>query len=46
MTLWSAVGYYVGRLLLFSAVAAVGIAVGIKVRKAKDSKEVTEISEK
>ena len=39
MAIWSAVGYYAGRLVLFSAVAALGIALGIKIRKAKNSKE-------
>lgn len=43
MTLWSAVGYYVGRLVLFTVVAALGIALGIKFRKAKNSKETKEI---
>lgn len=45
MTLLGAVGYYVGRLALFAVVAAIGIALGIRFRKMKNSKEATETSE-
>lgn len=34
-----AFGYYLIRLVMFTAVAAAGIAIGIKIRKAKNQKE-------
>lgn len=45
MSLWSAVGYYAGRLVIFAATAAIGIAIGIKLRKSKNGKEAVENSE-
>lgn len=38
-TILEAFGYYLIRLVMFTAVAAVGIAAGIKLRKAKNKKE-------
>lgn len=38
-TILEAFGYYLIRLVTFSGVAAVGIAAGIKLRKAKNAKE-------
>lgn len=46
MALWSEVGYYLIRLALFAAVAAAGIAIGIKLRKSKNNKEAADVSEK
>lgn len=40
-TMIEAFGYYLIRLVMFSAVAAIGIAAGIKLRKAKNAKEET-----
>ena len=40
-TILQAFGYYLIRLVMFSAVAAIGIAAGIKLRKAKNAKEET-----
>lgn len=45
MVLWSEVGYYLIRLVIFAAVAAAGIALGIKLRKAKNNKEAADVSE-
>lgn len=45
ITVWSEVVYYGGRLVLFSAVAAIGIALGIRFRKKKNKKEAVENSE-
>lgn len=39
MAIWSEIVYYVGRLVLFAAVAAMGIALGIRFRKKKNKKE-------
>lgn len=39
MTLGSAVVYYAVRVVIFSVVAGVGIALGIKLRKSKNAKE-------
>lgn len=39
MTLVEAIVYYVVRLVIFSAVAAGGIALGIKFRKRKNQKQ-------
>ncbi len=39
MELFAAFVYYLIRLVMFSAVAAVGIAIGIKLRKSKNAKE-------
>lgn len=38
-TILQAFGYYLIRLVMFTAVAAAGIAVGIKMRKNKNAKE-------
>lgn len=38
-TILEAFGYYLIRLVMFTAVAAVGIAAGIKLRKSKNQKE-------
>lgn len=38
-TILQAFGYYLIRLVMFTAVAAVGIAAGIKLRKNKNAKE-------
>lgn len=38
-TILEAFGYYLIRLVMFTAVAAAGIAAGIKLRKAKNKKE-------
>lgn len=38
-TLWQAFVYYLIRLVMFGAVAAGGIAVGIQLRKRKNAKE-------
>ena len=45
MAIWSEIVYYVGRLVLFAAVAAMGIALGIRFRKEKNKKEAVETSE-
>ena len=37
--IWQAVVYYLIRLVEFSAVAAAGIAIGIKLRKRKNAKQ-------
>ena len=42
MTVLGALGYYAIRVVLFAAVAAIGIAVGIKLRKTKNAKESIE----
>lgn len=42
MELFGAVGNYLIRLVMFTAVAAAGIAVGIKLRKAKNAKQEQE----
>ena len=39
LTLWQGVVYYLIRLVMFGAVAAIGIAAGIKFRKSKNKKE-------
>lgn len=39
MELIGGIGYYVIRLVMFTAVAAAGIAIGIKLRKSKNAKE-------
>lgn len=39
MELFGAFGNYLIRLVMFTAVAAAGIAIGIKVRKIKNAKE-------
>lgn len=39
MELFGAIGNYLIRLVMFTAVAAAGIAVGIKLRKSKNAKE-------
>lgn len=39
MTVLGALGYYALRVVLFAGVAAIGIAVGIKLRKSKNSKQ-------
>ncbi len=38
-TVLEAFGYYLIRLVMYGAVAAIGIAVGIKLRKVKNEKE-------
>lgn len=38
-TVLEAFGYYLIRIVMFTAVAAAGIAAGIKLRKAKNAKE-------
>lgn len=38
-TVLQALGYYLIRLVMFTAVAAVGITAGIKLRKNKNAKE-------
>lgn len=38
-TVLEAFGYYLIRIVMFTAVAAAGIAAGIKLRKAKNEKE-------
>ena len=43
MELLGAFGYYLIRLVMFTAVAAAGIAIGIKVRKAKNANEEQQI---
>ena len=43
MELLGAFGYYLIRLVMFTAVAAAGIAIGIKVRKVKNAKEEQQI---
>lgn len=43
MELLGAFGYYLIRLVMFAAVAAAGIAIGIKVRKVKNAKEEQQI---
>lgn len=40
-TILQAFGYYLIRLVMFTAVAAAGIAAGIRLRKAKNRKEQT-----
>lgn len=42
MPLGTAIMYYLVRLIMYSAVAAAGIAIGIKLRKRKMSKEKAE----
>jgi hypothetical protein len=42
MELLGAIGYYLIRLVMFTAVAAAGIAIGIKLRKVKNQKEEQE----
>ena len=39
MTLFEAFGYYFIRLVLYAAVAAGGIAIGIRLRKSKNAKK-------
>ena len=39
MTLFEAFGYYIIRLVLYSAVASGGIAIGIRLRKSKNAKK-------
>lgn len=39
MSILGALGYYAFRVVLFGAVAALGIAFGIKLRKSKNAKE-------
>ena len=43
MELLGAFGYYLIRLVMFTAEAAAGIAIGIKVRKVKNAKEEQQI---
>ena len=43
MELLGAFGYYLIRLVMYTAVAAAGSAIGIKVRKAKNAKEEQQI---
>ena len=45
MAIWSEIVYYVGRLVLFAAVAAMGIDLGIRFSKKKNKKEAVETSE-
>ena len=40
--IWQAAVYYLIRLVMFSAVAAAGIAIGIKLRKRKNNKAEAE----
>ena len=42
MTLFEAFGYYIIRLVLYVAVAAGGIAIGIHLRKSKNVKKTNE----
>lgn len=44
--LGGAIGNYLIRLVMFTAVAAVGIAVGIRLRKNKNRKDEQETAEK